>query len=64
MTSHEFYMDFAIQNAGAMKGQIDPNPLVGSVIVNENRVVGIDTHLMAGEKARGGTIVVPFRNDF
>ncbi|MGJ9385475.1 bifunctional diaminohydroxyphosphoribosylaminopyrimidine deaminase/5-amino-6-(5-phosphoribosylamino)uracil reductase RibD [Salipaludibacillus sp. CF4.18] len=71
MTSHEFYMDLAIQNAKAMKGQTDPNPLVGSVVVNENRVVGIGTHLkagephaeihalrMAGEKARGGTIYV------
>lgn len=71
MTSHEFYMDLALQNAKAMKGQTDPNPLVGSVIVNENRVVGIGTHLkagephaeihalrMAGEKAKGGTIYV------
>jgi diaminohydroxyphosphoribosylaminopyrimidine deaminase/5-amino-6-(5-phosphoribosylamino)uracil reductase len=71
MTSHGLYMDLAIQNARAMKGQTDPNPLVGSVIVNDNRVVGIGTHLkagephaeihalrMAGEKARGGTIYV------
>lgn len=71
MTSHEFYMDLALQNARAMKGQTDPNPLVGSVIVNDNRVVGIGTHLkagephaeihalrMAGEKAKGGTIYV------
>lgn len=71
MTSHEFYMDLAIQNAKAMKGQTDPNPLVGAVIVNDNRVVGIGTHLkagephaeiyalrMAGEKAQGGTIYV------
>lgn len=54
-----------------MKGQTDPNPLVGSVIVNGNRIVGIGTHLkagephaeihalrMAGEAARGGTIYV------
>ncbi|MEH7335437.1 bifunctional diaminohydroxyphosphoribosylaminopyrimidine deaminase/5-amino-6-(5-phosphoribosylamino)uracil reductase RibD [Neobacillus drentensis] len=71
MTSHEFYMDLALQNARAMKGQTDPNPLVGSVIVNDNRVVGIGAHLkagephaeihalrMAGEKAKGGTIYV------
>ena len=32
-----------------MKGQTDPNPLVGSVIVNDNRVVGIGAHLKAGE---------------
>lgn len=64
-------MDLALSNAQAMKGQTDPNPLVGSVIVNDNRIVGIGTHLkagephaeihairMAGEKAKGGTIYV------
>ncbi|WP_026696074.1 bifunctional diaminohydroxyphosphoribosylaminopyrimidine deaminase/5-amino-6-(5-phosphoribosylamino)uracil reductase RibD [Peribacillus kribbensis] len=71
MTNHEFYMDLALNNARAMKGQTDPNPLVGSVIVNDNRIVGVGTHLkagephaeihalrMAGDKARGGTIYV------
>ncbi|WP_077305135.1 bifunctional diaminohydroxyphosphoribosylaminopyrimidine deaminase/5-amino-6-(5-phosphoribosylamino)uracil reductase RibD [Terribacillus halophilus] len=71
MTEHTFYMDLALQNAQAMKGQTDPNPLVGSVIVNDNRIVGIGTHLkagephaeihairMAGEQAKGGTIYV------
>ncbi|PAE06426.1 riboflavin biosynthesis protein RibD [Terribacillus saccharophilus] len=71
MTDHTFYMDLALQNAKAMKGQTDPNPLVGSVIVNDNQIVGIGTHLkagephaeihairMAGEKAKGGTIYV------
>jgi len=71
MTNHEFYMNLALKNAQAMKGQTDPNPLVGSVIVNENRIVGIGTHLKAGEphaeihairmaggKAKGGTIYV------
>jgi diaminohydroxyphosphoribosylaminopyrimidine deaminase / 5-amino-6-(5-phosphoribosylamino)uracil reductase len=71
MTNHLFYMNLAIENARAMKGQTDPNPLVGSVIVNENRIVGIGTHLkagephaeihairMAGDKASGGTIYV------
>ena len=71
MTNHEFYMDLALKNAQAMKGQTDPNPLVGSVIVNDNRIVGVGAHLkagephaeihairMAGEKAKGGTIYV------
>lgn len=71
MPDHEFYMDLALSNAQAMKGQTDPNPLVGSVIVNDNRIVGIGSHLkagephaeihalrMAGEMARGGTIYV------
>lgn len=71
MSNHEFYMNLAIQNAMATKGQTDPNPLVGSVIVNDNRIVGIGAHLkagephaeinalrMAGDKAEGGTIYV------
>lgn len=71
MPSHEFYMDLALSNARTMKGQTDPNPLVGSVIVNHNRIVGVGTHLkagephaeihalrMAGDQARGGTIYV------
>jgi diaminohydroxyphosphoribosylaminopyrimidine deaminase/5-amino-6-(5-phosphoribosylamino)uracil reductase len=71
MTNHEFYMRFALQNAMAMKGQTDPNPLVGSVIVNDNRIVGIGVHMkagephaeihairMAGEHTRGATIYV------
>jgi diaminohydroxyphosphoribosylaminopyrimidine deaminase / 5-amino-6-(5-phosphoribosylamino)uracil reductase len=64
-------MELALKNAKAMKGQTDPNPLVGAVIVNDNRVVGIGAHLkagephaeihalrMAGEAAKGGTIYV------
>ncbi|MBD8071507.1 bifunctional diaminohydroxyphosphoribosylaminopyrimidine deaminase/5-amino-6-(5-phosphoribosylamino)uracil reductase RibD [Bacillus sp. PS06] len=71
MSSHEFYMELALKNAQSMKGQTDPNPLVGSVIVNNNAIVGIGAHLkagephaeihalrMAGEKAVGGTIYV------
>ncbi|MFX3675127.1 MAG: bifunctional diaminohydroxyphosphoribosylaminopyrimidine deaminase/5-amino-6-(5-phosphoribosylamino)uracil reductase RibD [Paenisporosarcina sp.] len=71
MTNHEFYMELALKNAHAMKGQTDPNPLVGSVIVNDNRIVGVGAHLkagephaeihaiqMAGERAKGGTIYV------
>lgn len=71
MTSDEFYMGLALQNARAMRGQTEPNPLVGAVIVNDGRVVGIGAHLkagephaeihairMAGEKTRGATIYV------
>ncbi|MCK6255820.1 bifunctional diaminohydroxyphosphoribosylaminopyrimidine deaminase/5-amino-6-(5-phosphoribosylamino)uracil reductase RibD [Fictibacillus sp. KIGAM418] len=71
MANHEFYMRLALDNARAMKGQTDPNPMVGAVIVNDNRIVGIGSHLkpgephaeihairMAGEKTVGGTIYV------
>ncbi|WML43147.1 bifunctional diaminohydroxyphosphoribosylaminopyrimidine deaminase/5-amino-6-(5-phosphoribosylamino)uracil reductase RibD [Neobacillus sp. PS3-40] len=71
MNEHVLYMKLALENARAMKGQTDPNPLVGSVIVNDNRIVGFGAHMkagephaeihalhMAGEKAQGGTIYV------
>lgn len=71
MPQDSFYMDLALNNARTMKGQTDPNPLVGSVIVNDNRIVGIGAHMkagephaeihalrMAGEVAKGGTIYV------
>jgi diaminohydroxyphosphoribosylaminopyrimidine deaminase/5-amino-6-(5-phosphoribosylamino)uracil reductase len=71
MMNDEFYMQLALQNARAMKGQTDPNPLVGAVIVNDNRIVGVGAHMkagephaeihalrMAGEHAKGGTIYV------
>ncbi|WP_337018116.1 bifunctional diaminohydroxyphosphoribosylaminopyrimidine deaminase/5-amino-6-(5-phosphoribosylamino)uracil reductase RibD [Oceanobacillus massiliensis] len=71
MTDDTFYMDLALKNAQAMKGQTDPNPLVGAVIVNDNRIVGVGAHLkagephaeihalrMAGEQAKGATIYV------
>lgn len=71
MMNDEFYMRLALQNAQAMKGQTDPNPLVGAVIVNDNRIVGVGAHMkagephaeihalrMAGDHAKGGTIYV------
>ena len=64
-------MRFAIQLASQIKGQTTPNPPVGAVVVNENKIVGIGAHLlygeahaevialdMAGEKARGATVYV------
>lgn len=43
------YMNLAINVAKAGVGQTTPNPVVGAVIVNEGRVVGIGAHLKAGE---------------
>lgn len=64
-------MKLALNNAFAMKGQTVPNPLVGAVIVNHNRIVGVGAHLkaggphaeihalhMAGDQAKGGTMYV------
>lgn len=71
MTTDAFYMNIALNHALAMKGQTDPNPLVGCVIVHHSRIVGIGAHLkageahaeihalrMAGEQARGSTLYV------
>jgi diaminohydroxyphosphoribosylaminopyrimidine deaminase / 5-amino-6-(5-phosphoribosylamino)uracil reductase len=43
------YMDLAINVARAGVGQTSPNPVVGAVVVNDHRVVGIGAHLKAGE---------------
>lgn len=43
------YMNLAINVAKAGVGQTTPNPVVGAIIVNEGRVVGIGAHLKAGE---------------
>ncbi|MED4227233.1 bifunctional diaminohydroxyphosphoribosylaminopyrimidine deaminase/5-amino-6-(5-phosphoribosylamino)uracil reductase RibD [Neobacillus cucumis] len=71
MMNDEFYMQLALKNAQAMKGQTDPNPLVGAVIVNDNRILGVGAHMkagephaeihalrMAGDHAKGATIYV------
>lgn len=71
VNSHESYMRLALENAKAMSGQTAPNPMVGAVIINEGRIVGIGSHLkpgephaevhalrMAGDAAKGATIYV------
>ena len=45
----QFYMQLALDMARKTKGQTSPNPCVGAVIVNDGRIVGIGTHLKAGE---------------
>ncbi|WP_018131935.1 bifunctional diaminohydroxyphosphoribosylaminopyrimidine deaminase/5-amino-6-(5-phosphoribosylamino)uracil reductase RibD [Effusibacillus pohliae] len=70
MTDAE-YMKLALELASATNGRTWPNPMVGAVVVNHGRIVGIGAHLkagephaevyalrMAGDAARGGTIYV------
>ncbi|WP_188388692.1 bifunctional diaminohydroxyphosphoribosylaminopyrimidine deaminase/5-amino-6-(5-phosphoribosylamino)uracil reductase RibD [Priestia taiwanensis] len=65
------YMELALQIASATKGQTSPNPVVGAVVVKNGQIVGIGTHLqageehaevhalrMAGKKAKGSTLYV------
>lgn len=67
----ERYMRLALEWARSTRGQTSPNPLVGAVIVNEGRIVGMGAHLgagmrhaevhaleMAGREAQGATMYV------
>ncbi len=48
MSYDEKYMRLALELAGNAKGRPSPNPLVGAVIVKDNRVVGCGWHRKAG----------------
>lgn len=65
------WMRVALELAKAALGQTSPNPAVGAVVVRDGEVVGLGTHLragephaevhalrMAGEKARGAVLYV------
>jgi diaminohydroxyphosphoribosylaminopyrimidine deaminase/5-amino-6-(5-phosphoribosylamino)uracil reductase len=65
------YMELALTLARSARGRTWPNPMVGAVVVNEGRIVGMGAHLqagtphaevhaltMAGEAACGGTLYV------
>ena len=49
MTSHEFYMKRCIELAKNGLGSTYPNPLVGSVIVHNGKIIGEGWHRKAGE---------------
>ncbi|WP_255724506.1 bifunctional diaminohydroxyphosphoribosylaminopyrimidine deaminase/5-amino-6-(5-phosphoribosylamino)uracil reductase RibD [Shimazuella soli] len=64
-------MNLAIQLAKATTGQTSPNPMVGAVVVKDNRLLGTGAHLKAGtphaevhalnmaaDEAKGSTIYV------
>jgi diaminohydroxyphosphoribosylaminopyrimidine deaminase / 5-amino-6-(5-phosphoribosylamino)uracil reductase len=66
-----YYMKLAIQLSQGTLGQTSPNPIVGSVVVNNGEIVGLGAHLkagtehaevhaikMAGDRAIGATIYV------
>lgn len=49
MTTHEFFMHRALQLAKNGLGTTYPNPLVGSVIVHNGKIIGEGWHKKAGE---------------
>ena len=65
------YLNYAIELAKMVDGQTGLNPPVGSVVVNDGRIVGLGAHLKKGDKhaevqaldmaqdaAEGGTIYI------
>jgi len=49
MISHKKYMDIAIKLAEKGKGYVNPNPLVGCIIVKRGKIVGKGYHKKYGE---------------
>ena len=49
MKIHEFYINRCIQLAKNGLGTTYPNPLVGSVIVFDNKIIGEGWHQKSGE---------------
>lgn len=49
MTKDEFYMNRCLELAKKALGKTYPNPLVGSVIVHQDRIIGEGYHHKAGE---------------
>jgi diaminohydroxyphosphoribosylaminopyrimidine deaminase/5-amino-6-(5-phosphoribosylamino)uracil reductase len=71
LANQQYHMQRAMQLAAGGLGRTSPNPVVGAVIVTDDKVVGEGLHLQAGEphaevfalreaeeKARGGTLYV------
>jgi len=49
MTSHEIYMHRCLQLAQLNKGIVAPNPMVGSVLVYDDRIIGEGFHQQYGK---------------
>lgn len=49
MTSHENYMRRALELAQLGRGRVSPNPMVGCVIVHEDKIIGEGWHQRYGE---------------
>lgn len=49
LTQDREYMQMAIQLAKMARGQTNPNPAVGALLVKSGRVIGMGAHLKAGE---------------
>ncbi|MEE9165401.1 MAG: deaminase, partial [Nitrospinota bacterium] len=45
---HDYYMKKALRLAAKGKGRTSPNPMVGAVLVKNNKIVGKGFHKKAG----------------
>lgn len=52
MTTDEKYMQLALDLAASARGNTNPNPLVGAVIVKDGVIVGTGLHRKAGNRMR------------
>jgi len=48
LKNHDYYMGLAIKLALKAKGETSPNPLVGAVVVKNNKIIGKGYHEKAG----------------
>jgi len=48
LMNDQFFMEFALNLAKKTKGQTSPNPVVGTVVVKDGRIIGMGAHLKAG----------------
>lgn len=46
---HEKYMEIALELARCGKGKVSPNPMVGAIIVKEDKIIGKGYHMKYGE---------------
>ena len=46
--SHEYYMNLAMRLALKAKGKTYPNPMVGAVVIKNDRIIGRGFHERAG----------------
>lgn len=49
MSNDQYYMKLAIEEAKKGRGQVNPNPLVGAVVVKNDKIIGIGYHERYGE---------------
>ncbi len=56
MTTDEKYMSRCIQLAKLGAGNVAPNPMVGAVLVYNDKIIGEGYHQQYGEAARGSKL--------